>query len=150
MTVLSSDADASILLSGEKAMSLMDPEWPSSICTVASVAALHSLTVLSPDADASSLPSGEKAIALIDAEWPSSVCMQAPQADCDFGGLCIQLGFRLLNCFPTMLFSGTKTRAEKYIWRGVYSIIDLLLRMNRFASWMNAYRLGLSSALIIG
>ena len=61
LTVLSSDADASILPSGEKTTALTDPEWPLSDCSTAPDPVSHSLTVLSYDADASVLPSGEKA-----------------------------------------------------------------------------------------
>ena len=78
LTVLSSDADATGLPSGEKATALTQSEWPSSVCSAAPVAASQSLTVSSSDADATSLPSGEKATALTQSEWPSSVCSAAP------------------------------------------------------------------------
>ena len=76
LTVLSSDADATSLPSGEKATALTELEWPSSVCSAAPVAASQSLTVSSSDADATSLPSGEKATALTQPEWPSSVDRQ--------------------------------------------------------------------------
>ena len=63
LTVLSSDADASVLPSGEKATALTAYKWPSSVYSTAPDPASHSLTVLSHDADASVLPSGEKATA---------------------------------------------------------------------------------------
>ncbi len=65
-TVLSSDADATSLPSGEKATDVdRTREWPSSVCTERRpVAASQSRTVLSSDADATSLPSGEKATEL--------------------------------------------------------------------------------------
>jgi hypothetical protein len=79
LTVLSLDADASSLPSGEKATAVTQSEWPSSVCSTAPDPASHSLTALSRDADASSLLSGEKATALIQLEWPSSVCSTAPE-----------------------------------------------------------------------
>jgi hypothetical protein len=60
-TVLSPDADASSLESGEKATDRTQLLCPSSFCSSALVAASQSRTVLSPDADASSLELGEKA-----------------------------------------------------------------------------------------
>src|SRR5437762_2077574 len=66
--------------SGEKAMALMKPEWPSSVLRQVPVAASHSRTVRSYDADATSCPSGEKATALTESEWPSSVLRQVPVA----------------------------------------------------------------------
>jgi hypothetical protein len=49
------------LLSGEKATEVTEPEWPSSVCSAAPVAASQSRTVLSQDPDTTYLPSGEKA-----------------------------------------------------------------------------------------
>jgi hypothetical protein len=60
-TVLSYDADASSLESGEKATERTRSLCPSSVCCSAPVAASQSRTALSYDADASSLESGEKA-----------------------------------------------------------------------------------------
>jgi hypothetical protein len=64
LTGLFSNADASSLPYGEKAVVWIVLEWPSSICSAAPKLVCHSLTVLSSDADASSLPSSEKATAL--------------------------------------------------------------------------------------
>ena len=85
-TVLSSEADATSLPSGEKATALTSSKWPSSVCSAAPVAKSQSRTVLSrenmpPEADATSLPSGEKATVLTPFEWPSSVCRAAPVAE---------------------------------------------------------------------
>ena len=63
LTVVSRDADATSLPSGENATALTQSEWPSSVRRAAPVAESQSLTVLSPDADATSLPSGENATA---------------------------------------------------------------------------------------
>jgi hypothetical protein len=52
LTVLSRDADASCLPFGEKVTALIRSEWPSSVCSNASVATSHSLTVSLPDTDA--------------------------------------------------------------------------------------------------
>ena len=60
MAVLSFDADAAVLPSGEKTISKMKSEWPSCACGSALDLISQSLTVLSCDADASVLPSGEK------------------------------------------------------------------------------------------
>jgi len=60
---LSSDADVTVLPSGEKATALMASVWPFSVCRAVPVPASHSRTVLSSDADATVLPSGEKATA---------------------------------------------------------------------------------------
>jgi hypothetical protein len=79
LTVLSSDADASSLPSGEKATALTQAEWPLSVCSAAPEPVSQSLTVPSLDADASSLLSGEKATALTQAEWPSSVYSTTPE-----------------------------------------------------------------------
>jgi hypothetical protein len=68
--VLSPDADASILPSGEKATALIKREWPLSVRRAAPVAEFQSLTVLSSNEDASILPSGEKATALAKFKWP--------------------------------------------------------------------------------
>jgi hypothetical protein len=61
LTVLSCDADASLLESCEKATDLTELLWPSSVCRHAPLLASHTLTVLSLDADASLLESCEKA-----------------------------------------------------------------------------------------
>ena len=79
-TVLSFEADASVLPSGEKAMAVTEPLWPVSVCWWAPVAGLQSRTVLSSEADASVLPSGEKATAVTQPLWPVSVCWWAPVA----------------------------------------------------------------------
>src|ERR1700735_1089344 len=80
LTVLSLDADATSLPSGESATALTQSEWPSSVAHAAPVAESQSLTVLSLDADATSLPSGENATALTLAEWSLSVARAAPVA----------------------------------------------------------------------
>ena len=77
-TVLSSDADASSLESGEKATEQTTPLCPSSVRCSAPVAASQSRTVLSRDADASSLESGEKATDQTTLLCPSSVRCSAP------------------------------------------------------------------------
>ena len=73
-TVLSSEADASVLPSGEKATAVTQPLWPVSVCWWVPVAGSQSRTVLSTEADASVLPSGEKATAVSQWLWPVSVC----------------------------------------------------------------------------
>ena len=77
-TVLSSDADASSLESGEKATDRTESRCPSSVCCSAPVAASQSRTVLSLDADASSLESGEKATDRTQLLCPLSVCCSMP------------------------------------------------------------------------
>src|SRR5579862_2607335 len=57
MTVLSEDADATSLPSGEKATAQTTCEWPSSVRRTALVAEFQNLTVLSQDADTASPPS---------------------------------------------------------------------------------------------
>src|SRR5256714_14053186 len=99
LTVLSFDADATSLPSGENATALTQSEWPSSVCSGAPVADSQSLTVLSYDADATSLPSGENATAMTQCEWPSSVCSEELHSLCTFGSLLIQRGIWSLNCF---------------------------------------------------
>ena len=61
LTVLSSDADASVFESGENATELTLSLCPLSVAVQLPVAASQSLTVLSPDADASVFESGENA-----------------------------------------------------------------------------------------
>jgi hypothetical protein len=68
--VLSSEADARTLPSGEKATALTESLWPSSVCFQAPVVASQSRTVLSSEADARTLPSGEKATALTECCGP--------------------------------------------------------------------------------
>ena len=63
LTVLSSDADATSLLSGENTTALTHSEWPLSVRRAAHVTESQNLTVLSLDADATSLPFGENATA---------------------------------------------------------------------------------------
>src|ERR1700761_8837506 len=72
-TVLSNDADAISLPSGEKATDMTLPLWPLSVDRAAPVAGSHRRTVLSYDADATSFPSGEKATDLTTSSWPLSV-----------------------------------------------------------------------------
>ena len=74
--VLSYEADATTLPSGEKATDVTQFEWPSSVSRAAPVAASQSLTVLSYEADATTLPSGEKATDVTEFEWPSSLVYQ--------------------------------------------------------------------------
>jgi hypothetical protein len=56
LTVLSSDADATSLPSGENATARTSAEWPSSVRRAAPVAESQSLTVSSQDADAKRHP----------------------------------------------------------------------------------------------
>jgi hypothetical protein len=148
-TVLSIEPDATSLPSGEKATDLTQSEWPSSgLPCGAPVAASQSRTVLLSEPDATSLPSGEKATDLTQFEWPSTVCTASLQFACPFEILYIPL-IHSSNYFRTILCSEVKTRAELYIWRGVFLIIERLHRINLFASRINVYRLGLLSALII-
>src|SRR2546429_9409435 len=97
LTVLSYDADATSLPSGENATAQTALEWPSSVCSGAPVADSQILTVLSSDADATSLPSGENATAMTQSEWPSSVCSGAPHVICRFRSLLIYRGIWTLN-----------------------------------------------------
>jgi hypothetical protein len=69
LTVQSSDADATSLLSGENATASTVLEWPLSVLCIAPVAESQSRTVESEDADATSLPSGENATAVTRSEW---------------------------------------------------------------------------------
>jgi len=64
MTLLSYAADASLLLFGKKRTALTIREWPSSMCSRASVLASRTMTYLSSDAGASFLPSSENCTAL--------------------------------------------------------------------------------------
>src|SRR5437588_591223 len=114
------------------ATALTQDEWPLSVCSEAPVAASQSLTVRSPDAEATSLPSGEKATALTSAEWPSSVSSAELHPFCTFDTLVIQPDIWPSNCFRTKAISGANIRHEEYIWRGASSIIDGLLRTNRW------------------
>ena len=124
-------------------------EWPLSFCSGAPVTASQSRTVSSSEPDTTTLPSGEKATDVTLLEWPSSVCSAAFQFACTFGFVWIQGGIHFSNRPRTILFSGAKTSAEQYNWRGACSITDRLYRVNRFASWMNACRLGHLSALVL-
>jgi hypothetical protein len=146
---MSSEPDATSLPSGEKATDVTESEWPlsGSPCG-APEAASQSRTVMSPEPDATSLPSGEKATDLTQSKWSSSVCSAPLQFACPFEILYIPL-IHSSNCFRTMLCSGVKIRAELYIWRGAFSITERLYRVNRFASRIKAYKLGLFSILII-
>ena len=59
LTILSHDADASVLPFGKNVTALTILEWPSSVRRVAPVVESQSLTVLSTDADTSILPSSK-------------------------------------------------------------------------------------------
>ena len=146
--VLSCDPDTMYLLSGEKATEISLLEWPSSVCSAAPVTASQSRTVLSYDPETTCLPSGEKATEVTGFQWPSSVCSAALQSACTFGFLWIHGGIYSSNRLRTTLFSGAKTRAEQYSCRGVCSIIDRLYKVNRLASWTNACKIGLLSAVV--
>jgi hypothetical protein len=135
----------SSLPSGEKATDLTESKWPSSVCCSAPVTASQSWTVLSPEPETTCLPSGEKATEKTEPEWPSSVCSAAFQFPCTFGFLLIQGGTYSSNYLGTILFSGAKTRAEQYSCSGDCSITARLYKANRLVSWINAYKLGLSS-----
>jgi hypothetical protein len=132
--------------SGGKMTNVTELEWPLSVCSAAPVATSQSRTVISPEPETTCFPSGEKATDKTEPEWPSSVCSTALQSACTFGFVWIQAGIHFSNRLRTMLFSGAKTRAEQYSWRGVCSITDRLYRANRFASYTSAYRSGLLSA----
>ena len=56
MTVLSSDADAIMALSGEEITEEIDPSWLLSVCRYCLVATSQSLIVLSLEADATVVP----------------------------------------------------------------------------------------------
>jgi hypothetical protein len=129
--------------SGENAVDMTGDEWPLSVCSAAPVAASQNRTVLSLDPDTTSLLLGENETELTKDEYPSSVCRAAPQSACTFGFISIHGGISSLNCLPTILFSGAKTRAEQYSWRGACSTTDRLDKANRLASWTKAYILGL-------
>ena len=137
-TVSLSDPDTTCLPSGEKATGVTQTlerlEWPSSVCNSAPVTASQSRTVSSSDPDTTYLPSGEKATEVTQFEWPSSVCRAALHSACNFVFLWIQAGIHPSNCLRTILFSGAKTRAEQYSWRGACSITDRLYKANRLAS----------------
>ena len=77
--MLSNEADARTLLSGENATVVTKERWPLSVSFQAPVVASQSRTVLSYEADARTLPSGENATALTELRWPSSVCRQGSQ-----------------------------------------------------------------------
>ena len=80
LTDASSDPDASILPSVEKATALTAQKWPSSVLRCSPVAGDHSRTVSSEDPDARSLPSGEKASALMTSPCPPRRCRSSPVA----------------------------------------------------------------------
>ena len=75
LTVLSYDADATSVESGENATARTQPPCPSSVCVQVPVAASQILTVLSPDADATSVESRENATERTPLLCPSSVCV---------------------------------------------------------------------------
>ncbi len=79
-TVWSSEAEASLFPSGEKATTTSQPEWPSSVLRDAPITASESRTVQLSEAEASCLPSGENVTALTQSEWPSSLPRDAPVA----------------------------------------------------------------------
>ena len=63
-TVLSNKTNARTLPSDEKATTLTEDLWPSSVCLQTPVVASQSRTLLSNEADAKTFSSGEKATAL--------------------------------------------------------------------------------------
>ncbi len=77
-TVVSFDADASSLESGEKATDQTQPLCPLSVCCSEPVTASQSRTVVSSDADASSLESGEKATDLTQLLCALKFCCSMP------------------------------------------------------------------------
>ncbi len=86
-TVPSSEADAIVLPSGEKATAWTESLCPSSVCRCVPVVVSQSRTVPSREADAIVLPSGEKATALTQSLCPSSVlsvraCRRVPEPHC--------------------------------------------------------------------
>lgn len=143
-TVLSSEPNTSYSSSGEKVTDVTELVWSSSVYSIAPVAVFQSRTVLFYEPDAICLSSGEKATEVTELVWPSSACCAAFQCTCTFGFSWIQSGIQPLNCLRTMLFSGAKTRAEQYNWRGIFSITERLYKANCLASWINAYKSGLS------
>lgn len=78
----------------------------------------------------------------------SSVCSAAFQFASTFDFLRIQGGIYSLNRVRTILCSGANMRAEQYNWSGAWSITDRLYKANRFASRINACKVGLLSTLI--
>src|ERR1700721_676099 len=80
VTQPSTTGGATSLPSAEKATELTQPQWPSSVCSGAPVAASQSLTVWAREPDATSLPSAEKATEVTEPQWPLSVCSGAPVA----------------------------------------------------------------------
>ena len=80
LTVLSSDADATSVESGENATELTELLCPLSVCVQVPVAASQILTVLLCDADATSVESGENAAEVTVSLCPLSVCVQVPVA----------------------------------------------------------------------
>lgn len=80
LSVISSDADARVLPSGENATAQTGFEWPMSVQRVTPVVESQSLIILflSSDPDARVSPSGENATALTSSEWPSSVLHVTP------------------------------------------------------------------------
>src|ERR1700735_1415875 len=110
-TVVSYEADASTLPSGEKATALTELLWPSSVCFQAPVVAFQSRTVLSYEADARTLPSGEKATAKTELLWPSSVCRQGSQSSLIPETFFMNDSFSFKCCIFTSLFVGLNASA---------------------------------------
>lgn len=74
-TVLSPDAEASLMPSAENTTELMELKCPSRVLMCVPVFPSHSRTVLSVDAEASLEPSSEKVTELTELECPSSVAI---------------------------------------------------------------------------
>jgi hypothetical protein len=71
---MSSEAEATRWLSGEKETALTGPEWPLKIRYNEPVAEVpHTRTVVSFEAEAAIVPSGERATSQTQPEWPSKV-----------------------------------------------------------------------------
>ena len=124
-TVSSSELDASVFPSGEKATAVTERLCPSSVCWWAPVAASQSRTVSSSELDASVLPSGEKATAVTEPLCPSSVCWCASQYRL-VSALIAMNDSLFAHCVTrTSLDVGLNTSADPYTCNGACSMIDL-------------------------
>jgi hypothetical protein len=112
LTVLSLDADASLVESCEKATELTKSLWSSSVCRHAPLLASQILTVLSLDADASLVESCEKATELTLSLWPSSVCRHALHPSLRVGLILISSGSSCWNSCLIRLPVGLNSSAD--------------------------------------
>ena len=109
----SSEPEASVRPSGEKATDRTQSEWPSRVCRSLPVVASQSLMVRSSEPEASVRPSGEKAIDSTRSEWPSRVCISALQEPSTCGSVCILVDRSPSNNFLIMLSLGENINAEQ-------------------------------------